>query len=284
MRMAPRPGLIERPAAGRTNTWLALGVAVGLGFQAVNLRAAEPAVRAMPPPAVQRLEPPEQEFFGKRLDSGGIPIKGHADVVDEAFYQAHQRLEMVLAHLPAVRSNLVQAGAELHIIGRNQVTSDLPDNRSMKGKPFDGELTVDQRTRGLGGLRTSCGEENLLRLEVDRYRGRDICVHEFAHNIFDHIPQTVRQRFADRLRAALAAGRWEKAYAAVNPHEFFAELSMWYWGTHGDLHMTGAKPADGPEGLKAYDSDSFVLLDDFYQGRIDLTPSSSRDPGTPHQP
>ena len=30
----------------------------------------------------------------------------------------------------------------------------------------------------MGGLLTSCGEYNLLRLQVDRYRGRDICVHD----------------------------------------------------------------------------------------------------------
>jgi len=47
-------------------------------------------------------------------------------------------------------------------------------------------LTRDPRTRGLGGLLTSCGEENLLGLEKDRYRGRDICVHEFAHNILGY--------------------------------------------------------------------------------------------------
>jgi len=83
------------------------------------------------------------------------------------------------------------------------------------------------------------------------------------------------------IQAALAAGRWEKAYAAVNPHEFFAELSMWYWGTHGDLHMTGAKPADGPEGLKAYDPESFALMDDFYHGRMPLTPPASGDAAAP---
>ena len=269
------------PAVRCGSLWVTVLLALSLGRGAPDLLAGGPDVSPAARQAVQRIEPPEAGFFAKRLDSGGIPIKGHADVVEEAFLQAHQRLEMVLAHLPQVRSNLVRAGAELHIIGRNQVTSDLPDNRSMKGKPFDGPLTVDERTRGLGGLHTSCGEENLLRLEVDRYRGRDICVHEFAHNIFDHVPQAIRQRFADRQKAALAAGRWEKAYAAVNPHEFFAELSMWYWGTHGDLHMTGAKPADGPEGLKAYDPESFALMDDFYQGRMPLTLPASGDAPAP---
>src|SRR5207253_8357183 len=66
--------------------------------------------------------------------------------------------------------------------------SDLPEWRHDKGIPrpeYKG-LTRDERTRGMGGLLTSCGEENLLRLEKDRYRGRDICIHEFSHSIRNH--------------------------------------------------------------------------------------------------
>ena len=48
---------------------------------------------------------------------------------------------------------------------------------------------------GMGGLLTSCGEENLLRLEKDRYRGRDICQHEFAHNILENgVPDSIRDQ------------------------------------------------------------------------------------------
>ena len=45
-------------------------------------------------------------------------------------------------------------GAELHIIGRDQVTTDLPEWRQDKGKPLAeyGGLTRDERTRGMGGL------------------------------------------------------------------------------------------------------------------------------------
>jgi hypothetical protein len=43
---------------------------------------------------------------------------------------------------------------------------------------------------------------------------------------------------------------------------------MWYFGTHGDMKMTGVKPANGPAGLKAYDPESYALLDDLYSGRI----------------
>jgi von Hippel-Lindau disease tumor suppressor protein len=112
----------------------------------------------------------------------------------------------------------------------------------------------------------------LLRLAKDRYHGRDILVHEFTHNIFENgVPESFRQRVERQYHDSQAGGRWVKSYAATNPNEFFAELAMWYFGTHGDLGMTGPKkPENGPAGLHAYDPDAFALLDDFFQGRTPI--------------
>ena len=224
------------------------------------------------------LDPPEKGFFSKRLDFQGIPIKAPAVVADEALFAAYGRLSLLLTNLearqPMLLSNLVEAGVELHIIGRDQVTTDLPEWRQDKGKPlaeYHG-LTRDQRTRGMGGRLTSCGEENLLNLQKDRYFGRDICLHEFSHSIRNYgMPGEVRASFDAQYRRSLDQGLWQGSYAGSNPDEFFAELTMWYFGTHGDLHMRGPKPENGPEGLRKYDPDSFKLLDDFYQGRITIS-------------
>jgi len=256
------------------------------------LSVGQPAVFAGQPasssrPAIVRIDPPEKGFFSKRLDFHGIQIKAHEVVVDEALYAAYDRLSMMLTNLPMVTSNLAAAGASLHIIGRDQVTTDLPEWRHDKGKPLDEYkgLTRDQRTRGMGGLLTSCGEENLLRLEKDKYRGRDICVHEFAHNIRNvGLPRDVVTLLDKQYERSLAKGLWKGAYSGTNPDEFFAELSMWYFGTHGDLNMTGPKPANGPEGLKAYDPEAFALLDDFYQGRVSIGKVERREGRRPHRP
>ena len=234
------------------------------------------ADEALPParPKIIRLDPPEKDFFSKELSFNGIPIKAHEVVVDEALYAAYDRLSLMLKHLPMIVSNLVAARVELHIIGRNQVTTDLPEWRHDKGKPlaeYNG-LTRDQRTRGMGGRLTSCGEENLLKLEKDRYRGRDICLHEFAHAIRNFgMPRQVRSRFDTQYRQSLDHGLWKGSYAGSNPDEFFAELTMWYFGTHGDLRMSGPRPENGPEGLKKYDPEAYALFDDFYSGRIPIT-------------
>src|SRR5262249_17820769 len=67
-------------------------------------------------------DPPEKGFFSKRLDYDGIPIKAHKDVADEALLAGRARLDMMLGKLPAVRKQMRDAGVELHIIGRDQVT------------------------------------------------------------------------------------------------------------------------------------------------------------------
>jgi alpha-glucosidase len=124
----------------------------------------------------------------------------------------------------------------------------------------------------MGGLLTSCGEENLLKLPNDRYKGRDICIHEFAHNIFTFgVQREVRNLFREQYQKSLAKDLWKNSYAGSNLDEYFAELSMWYFGTHGDLKMTGPKPENGPDGLKKYDPEAFKLMDDFYSGRIAIT-------------
>lgn len=233
-------------------------------------------------PEIRLVSPPEKEFFSKVLDYHGIPIKSHQVVSDEALREAWKRLDMMLEHQPVVLANLVKAGASLHIIGRDQVTTDLPEWRHDKGKKLDEYkgLTRDERTRGMGGLLTSCGEENLLRLASDRYRGRDICVHEFAHSIRNSgMSRDVRQKFDEQWKRSLANDKWVGSYAGSNPDEFFAELTMWYFGTHGDLTMKGPKPEDGREGLKAYDPEAYVLFDEFYTGRIKVGPAEGRRRG-----
>ena len=211
--------------------------------------------------AVEWLDPPEHGFYAKRLDYAGIAIKSHRSVDDRALLAARDKVERMLRALPVVRENLAAAGAALHIIGAAQSTSDLPEHRHLKGRPFEGTLTIDERTRGVGGLLASCGEENLLALTPDRYAGSDICVHEFAHAIYMiGMDAPTRALFAERYAAAKASGRWRGLFAEHNVDEFFAELSMSYFG------------AQGPQPLAARDPESYTLLDRFYRGLVPVQP------------
>ncbi len=105
--------------------------------------------------------------------------------------------------------------------------------------------------------------------------------HEFAHAIRQYgIPIEIVQQFNEQYHRSLAKGLWQGAYAASNGDEFFSELTMWYFGTHGDLHMTGAKPQNGPDGLKEYDPEAYKLFDDFFNGRIEIKKMEHSHPWT----
>lgn len=224
-------------------------------------------------PKITVINPPEKGFFEKEINYRGIPIKASRQVEDDALYILYDRLAQQTAHLPQVVSNLAAARAEMHIIGRNQVTTDLPEWRQDKHIPLaiDNGLTLDQRTRGMGGLIPSCGEENILHLLLDRYHGSDICMHEFAHTIENYgVPPSIHAMFDRQFELSKSKGLWINAYASSNPDEYFAELTMWYFGTHGDRRVTGHRPQNGAEGLRKYDRDAYRLFDDFYSGRIEI--------------
>jgi hypothetical protein len=225
-------------------------------------------------PKVTLIQPPDQGFFSKQAFYEGIPIKAHKDVSDKALLEARRRIGRMLKNLPVVVENLVDVGAEMEIIGKDQQTSDLPSQRHWKGKPYETHgsraLTIDQRTRGVGGLPASCGEENLLKLPSDRYKHhRDICTHEFAHTVFDYgLSANVRNMIEAQFKKSLGKGLWGTAYASTNPNEFFAELSMWYFGSRGDYGHIKPIPKEGRQWLRKYDPDAFKLLDRIYSGRV----------------
>ena len=228
-------------------------------------------------PKITPIIPQENGFFDKRTDYKGIPIRTNRVVSDEAMIEAWHRMDRVLTNMPNAITNLVKAHAELDIIGKDQVTSDLPEFRHLKGKAFQGKpgekvTTIDERTRGMGGLTWSCGEENLLKLKTDRYFGRDICIHEMAHTLQNYgISRDIQDKIIALYKATMNKGLWKGAYSSSDKDEFFAELTMWYFGTHGDMPKGAGLPAPGPEAFKAYDPESFQLLDDIYSGRLAIS-------------
>jgi len=57
-------------------------------------------------------------------------------------------------------------------------------------------------------------------------------------------------------------------YAATNPNEYFAELTMWYVGSRGDYGHLEPPPSPGADWLRGYDPEAFELLDDIYSGKL----------------
>lgn len=196
-----------------------------------------------------------------------MTIRAGSAVRTAAIEVAADRVASLLADCPGIAANLERAGAELHVIGEHEAVTDLPQYVHMRGVPFDGDATMDERGRGYGGLHACTSEESLLELPSARHRDhRDVCSHELAHTVFAFgLDAALRARVEQRYRAALAEGLWPGAYAATNVHEFFAELTMWFVGSRGDFGaIPGARA--GRTWLRGYDPASEALLTALYTG------------------
>jgi hypothetical protein len=214
---------------------------------------------------------PAGAFYRWDRRVAGVRIRAHAAVSEAAIDVAADRVGRLLAGCDGIRRNLEAAGAELHVIGKDQAVTDLPMYRHLAGVPFDGGLTMDERGRGYGGLFACCAEESLLSLPTARHVDhRDVCSHEVAHTVLTFgLDDALRQRVADRWAAARP--RWEGAYAATNAEELFAEATMWYVGSRGDFGSLPS-PEPGSDWLRAFDPETWALLDGIWRGAHAPTP------------
>jgi hypothetical protein len=212
-------------------------------------------------------------FYRKVVYSHGIPVKSADAVDDEALLVAARKLNRMLDGNDSIVNNLKEHGAELHVLGRCQRTTDLPAYSHFKRKRLGRSSPLDTKYRG-SGLYATCSEVNLLELAGDRYAGFDLCSHEFAHVIYTFgTDPEFRERFRQHYRATIKSGLWSGCYAASSDEEFFAELSTWYFGSLGDCGSIQPKPESGPEWLERYDPQSFDLLEELYTGELIQKPN-----------
>lgn len=228
-------------------------------------------------------------FYAKYLDADGIPIVSSGNVSDEALIRAQRVITGMLSKRPDVKQVMVENGCKVMIIGRNEEVCDLPEYAHICNSP-ENRAYWNKRARGFGGapedaFSASCGEENVLCLEGDRYKGESILVHEFAHLIHTVGIIGVHPDFDSELEAlrrkAIEKGRWKDTYAISNKEEYFAETVQSFF----DCNRYSEKPnrvhnaVNTREKLKAYDPDMYDLLllyfpesdldlcDDHYSGK-----------------
>ncbi len=220
-----------------------------------------PAVAAPPESLFEKVRQRDREvargFYKKYIDVKGMPVVAAAEVADLALQRTYDIVTHMLAGRPDVLEAMIGRGMYLVIIGKDQVYTDLPENRNARNPDY-----LNERVRGTGGLPTSFGEENLLSLPIDRYDDESIAVHEFCHTIdstLRRIDPTWRERMNAVYRNAVEKGLFKNTYAGSNSGEYWAEIAQAYFDCNR-INNWNHGPIGGREQLKIYDPEGYELV------------------------
>lgn len=243
--MHRRGGTGRRPSAAvrRNGRWRLVAAAA-----LAALWAASRGVEAAPKPdptagrgtraAVRPIAPATREryglapFYAKGVTGDGVPVFASSRAEDGALLEAARLVRRMLTGAPRLERALVSANLRVTVMAVDEFTTNVPEHSGLRPKTY-----WDRRARGLGGTPrrpvVSCGEENLLGLPGDPYRGENILIHEFAHAVHLVGMAAIDPGFDRRLRAAYDAakrdGLWGGTYAITRPAEYFAEgVQDWF--------------------------------------------------------
>ena len=198
-----------------------------------------------------------RQFYRKYMDVQGLPVAAAEEVADRALERTYEIVTHMLAGRPDILAAMVERDMYLVIIGKDQVYTDLPENRNARNPDY-----LNERVRGTGGLPTSFGEENLLSLPLDRYDDESIGVHEFCHTIdstLRRLDPTWRQRKNTVYRRAVEKGLFKDTYAGSNPAEYWCEMVQAYFDCNR-INNWNHGPIGRREQLKLYDPEGYELV------------------------
>ena len=235
-----------------------------------------------------------EPFYTKHIDAVGVPVLSSGEVDDRALQEACAIIAMMLSKRPDIAELLFHNKVRVGIIGRNQVTTDMPEYRTLPND-FPGIDYDSQRFRGLGATLarplSSVGEENLLGFprgdlpDGDPFAGESIMVHEFAHTVLEvglffapdnpkNGPSTEITNNGRMLmdEIVMLHGRpeaqniWVDTFAITTWNEYWAEgVQTWF-----ETNLT-AEPPNGIHGpidtraeLRMMDPDLAMLISRFF--------------------
>jgi hypothetical protein len=208
-------------------------------------------------------------FYTKYRDANGIPVLSSGVVQDEALEAACIVVVRMLSARDDVRQAMIALQMRVAVIGRNQVTTTMPEYRNLYQMfPMDDDWDM---LRGVGATRlipvSSAGEENLLCLADDSYAGENNLVHTFATAVLlglEDADATFDARLQAAYDAARSAGLWQGTTVLKNPIQYFAEgVQDWFDakpnvspadGVHNEINTRGE--------LQAYDPNLASLVEE----------------------
>lgn len=208
-----------------------------------------------PPSRVRRIFG-HSAFYRQWIDVDGYPVVASENVNPYALKEAAWLIWHLTRHRPDVLQAMVREEAGFIVIAYQEMLTQIPEYSE-----FVPGFYWDVRARGLGTLKSSCGEENLLNYPDDPYNGESIAIHEFSHSMHLDGLNALNPDFDVRLesayRAAMANGLWRGTYASVNRLEYWAEgVQSWFNAEHEGPSFPASTRAE----LKDYDPELAKLL------------------------
>ncbi|WP_207531721.1 glycoside hydrolase [Desertivirga arenae] len=229
-------------------------------------------------------------FYKKYIDACGIPVVSSEKVSDAALLMARDIINYMLAKRPDVRTQMMKDKAMLSIMAYTEMQTDLPEYRDWK-KPAKDDIRLipserenydkpggiasmtdkeywNKRARGMGGIQTSCAEENLLGFPGTKYFGENIMIHEWSHNIMEAL-RTCDPELISRVEKAYENAKkkdmYKNQYAINTIDEYWAEGTQWWFWSNFEFN-DGKTRLQGPDDLKAYDPVLYEILSEVYIG------------------
>ena len=208
----------------------------------------------------------KNDFYKKAVNAGGIWIFSSEKVDDRALLEARFLILSMLKARPDVLRAIVAKNIRIGVMAHDEFTNDIPEHSMLSD-------WWNKRARGLGGNPVTCGEENVLNFEGDKYTGESILMHEFAHAIHHSGLTQVDDKFEEKLKTAYrnakATGLFE-GYAMGTYGEFWAESSQsWFECNRNELMLRRDKegkrrPLKNRADLKEYLPELAKLLAEGY--------------------
>jgi hypothetical protein len=247
----------------------------------------------VPPPAKFKVDP----YYTKFTFAREFPVVGSKHVSDEAMLKANDTVRKMFAYRHDILKALINDGAKLVVLGRDERLSDLPELRAAGQAP-----NVDESVRYLDygpELKLMVvPEENVLSLPSDPLVGESAVVAVFARGLHrvcasravdpDFNKRREQQQYELRVKRldvefdqklqkafdeAIGKGLWKGSPGARDRGEYWASGVLAYFDAAGTGFPGGGadRPVTTRELLKAYDSGLFALVDETmaYRERAD---------------
>lgn len=179
-------------------------------------------------------------YYTKYINASGIPIVANSIVSDTALFKMKYIVDIMVWKDAATQQQLLANLKRILIIPKADGMTSLPEYVNLdQTNPLPNGETWNQRAQGVGWTAAlpymSCSEANLLEsgYPLDRYSDQSICIHEFAHTVWEAgvvFRDSNAQSRLDALYAADASsGFLGNSYAGSIAREYWAEgVQAWF--------------------------------------------------------